>query len=243
MTRPNSVSRARALRRSASCRGRSATTLRRSGRDLASRMTCDVFDTRRPGARFEVRAAAEGKEKIEISGEKDLLSQKKSREISAAVVNAEKKDKEYFALVANAEFLLFEEEHFAEQLREKKRYLREAEIEQDFWILPNPKFVSDNAGAFANVRKPCAALIGTDRVWMNFMKLRLDKVKFVELGKPEDPSVIMKSTGDVPEYTFPENWSAPYKQYTPGWWRVFVPEEAKDVVETPDKDNWTDKTN
>lgn len=217
--------------------------LRRSGRDLASRRTCDVFDTRRPGARFEVRAAAEGKEKIEISGEKDLLSQKKSREISAAVVNAEKKDKEYFALVANAEFLLFEEEHFAEQLREKKRYLREAEIEQDFWILPNPKFVSDNAGAFANVRKPCAALIGTDRVWMNFMKLRLDKVKFVELGKPEDPSVIMKSTGDVPEYTFPENWSAPYKQYTPGWWRVFVPEEAKDVVETPDKDNWTDKTN
>ena len=47
---------------------------------------------------------------------------------------------------------------------------------------------------------------------MRFMKLRLDKVKWVDLGSPEDAAAIMASTGDVPEHVFPEGWSAPYMQ-------------------------------
>jgi len=214
--------------------GVAARSVAGSRRRVAPRVTGRVGHGVRP------RAAAEGKAPAASSEKGGLLEQKKSRESSAAVLNAKSEKKTYYALVANARFLLGEEEHFAEQLREKKRYLREAEIDQDFWIVPNPKFVADNASSFQNVGKPCAALIGTDRVWMRFMKLRLDKVMWVELGSPEDLTKIMSSTGDVPEFEFPSNWSAPYMQYTQGWWRVFVPDEAKDVVDTPDKDFWTD---
>ena len=35
---------------------------------------------------------------------------------------------------------------------------------------------------------------------------------------------------DIPDFPKPERWTAPYLQYSPGWWRSFVPEEAKDVV-------------
>lgn len=131
-------------------------------------------------------------------------------------------EQHYYALVANAKFLLSDEEHFAELIRERVRYLRENEKEINFWIIPEPSFVLDAPGKFSNVSRPCAALVSTDEVWANFMKLRLDKVLLVDLGVHTDPADILKSQGDVPDYPKPSGWTAPYPQYTPGWWRKFA---------------------
>ena len=116
-----------------------------------------------------------------------------------------------------------------EQLREKRRHYMELGKEIDFFIVPEPAFVYANPNEYANVGKPCAALISSDETWITFMKLRIDKVRLVELGQCA-PEEALKSSRDIPDFSKPERWTAPYLQYSPGWWRSFVPEEAKDVV-------------
>ncbi|CAL0307681.1 unnamed protein product [Lupinus luteus] len=43
--------------------------------------------------------------------------------------------KKYYFLVANAKFMLDEEEHFQEQLFERLRFYGEHDKEKDFWLL------------------------------------------------------------------------------------------------------------
>lgn len=145
------------------------------------------------------------------------------------LTDALRRFEQYFALLANAQFLLRDEEHFFEQLREKRRHYMELGKEIDFFIVPEPAFVYANPNEYANVGKPCAALISSDETWITFMKLRIDKVRLVELGQCA-PEEALKSSRDIPDFSKPERWTAPYLQYSPGWWRSFVPEEAKDVV-------------
>lgn len=51
--------------------------------------------------------------------------------------------KKFYFCLANAEFMLNEpnNEHFPEILRERRRFYRETEKDQDFWIVPNPAFL------------------------------------------------------------------------------------------------------
>ena len=60
------------------------------------------------------------------------------------------------------------------------------------------------------------------------MKLRLDRVLKLELGKMT-PEEALKSLKPVPDYK-PLNqdvhWTAPYPPYKPGWWQMFEPQHA-----------------
>ena len=80
----------------------------------------------------------------------------------------------------------------------------------------------------AMVAQPCAALITTDELWCVFMKLRLDKVMMVELGAC-GADAALGSGGDIEDIPAPEfpGLGSPYTPYQPGWWRVFVPEQAQ----------------
>eukprot|EP00669_Euglena_mutabilis_P002095 TRINITY_DN1268_c0_g1_i1.p1 TRINITY_DN1268_c0_g1~~TRINITY_DN1268_c0_g1_i1.p1 ORF type:complete len:250 (+),score=49.37 TRINITY_DN1268_c0_g1_i1:22-750(+) len=70
---------------------------------------------------------------------------------------APEEERTYYFLVANAKFMLFEEEQAMELLREKRRFLKEKEMPQDFWLVPQPEFLSSiarhrQAGAQAVLR-------------------------------------------------------------------------------------------
>ena len=47
----------------------------------------------------------------------------------------------YSFVIANAKFMLEDEEHIVEVLRERKRVFQEQEKERDFWVVPEPAFL------------------------------------------------------------------------------------------------------
>ncbi len=55
-----------------------------------------------------------------------------------------------------------------------------------------------------------------------FMKLRLDRVLRIDLGAVPEAEA-SAAGGKVPDYGSMPNWTAPYAQYAPGWWNVFLP--------------------
>ena len=58
------------------------------------------------------------------------------------------------------------------------------------------------------------------RLLCRFMKLRLDRVLKMDLGKMSLDEVT-KSNGPIPELKPQEKWIAPYQPYAHGWWNVF----------------------
>lgn len=75
---------------------------------------------------------------------------------------------EWYALVANAEFFFndVQNEALAEQLRELKRYYEEIGRELDFFFVSEPAWLADFPTEGKSVRRPCAALISTDKQWI-----------------------------------------------------------------------------
>lgn len=67
-------------------------------------------------------------------------------------------------------------EHFPEILRERRRFFKEKQKAQDFWIVANPAFLDAMPDVKAKIRQPCVAVVTTDRVWNDFVKLRMDRV-------------------------------------------------------------------
>lgn len=62
-----------------------------------------------------------------------------------------------------------------------------------------------------------------------FMKVRLDRVLFVEVEGSKDE--VTKCGAAVPEFERldkQETWRAPYSPYAPGWWNVFMPGAIKE---------------
>jgi len=135
--------------------------------------------------------------------------------------------KKYWFCIANADFMLHDEnnEHFPEVLRERRRFYREIDREQDFWIVPNPKFLDAMPDVDKKVRKPCVAVVTNDKVWNDFIKLRLDRVYKggIECTRAE----ALESKDLIPADFFkapdPKDWTAPYNKYSPGWWEAFYP--------------------
>ena len=78
----------------------------------------------------------------------------------------EKKPKTYYFLVANAKFMLDEEEHFQEQLAEKLRNYAERDKERDFWLVIEPKFLDRFPNITKRLKRPAAALVSTDGNWI-----------------------------------------------------------------------------
>lgn len=74
--------------------------------------------------------------------------------------------KEYHFVVANAKFMLDEEEHFQEQLFERVRLFKERNMEQDFWLVIEPKFLDKFPNITKRLKRPAVALVSTNGTWI-----------------------------------------------------------------------------
>lgn len=71
--------------------------------------------------------------------------------------------------MANAEFFLndVQNESVAEQLRERVRYFKEKGRPVDFYLVPNPTWLDARYPEQGKlVRRPCVALVSTDKQWI-----------------------------------------------------------------------------
>ncbi|PKA58567.1 Uncharacterized protein ycf54 [Apostasia shenzhenica] len=171
-----------------------------------------------------------------------------SNELGFSQSADEVKPMKYHFLVANAKFMLDEEEHFKELLFERLRNYGERNKEQDFWLVIEPKFLDQFTNITNRLRRPAVALVSTNDRWITFsghypkadfeaitgwqrwgrsfsimfMKLRLDRVLAgsYEAGTVEE--ALASSNVDL-QFEKPEKWAAPYPKYEFGWWEPFLP--------------------
>ncbi|XP_024393120.1 protein YCF54, chloroplastic [Physcomitrium patens] len=127
----------------------------------------------------------------------------------------------YYYLIANAKFMLDDEEHFQEQMSEKLRMYGERNKEQDFWMVIEPEFLDKHPEVAKRVGRPAAALVSTDRVWITFMKLRLDRVLKGEITT-DSPEEALAGKLTTVEFERPAKWIAPYPKYEGDWWTPFL---------------------
>lgn len=141
---------------------------------------------------------------------------------------------EWYALVASAGFMLHDvqNEAFPEQLRERRRLFSDKGRAPDFFLVSQPAWLDAALGPrAASVARPAVALVSTDRVWITFMKLRLDRVLQCEVGRCA-PAAALASAGPPPDFPPLDRapgagpWMAPYPPYKPGWWSVFMDYEG-----------------
>ncbi|CAA7392951.1 unnamed protein product [Spirodela intermedia] len=140
---------------------------------------------------------------------------------------AEAKPIKYYFLVANAKFMLDEEEHFQEQLSERLRLFGERGREQDFWLVIEPKFLDKFPNVTKRLKRPAVALVSTDAPWITFMKLRLDRV-LAESFESDNLAEALASTPVDLHFEKPQNWVAPYPKYESGWWERFLPPRSSE---------------
>mmetsp|Transcript_22356 Transcript_22356/g.26921 ORF Transcript_22356/g.26921 Transcript_22356/m.26921 type:complete len:228 (-) Transcript_22356:670-1353(-) len=134
-----------------------------------------------------------------------------------------KKEQRFGFVIANAKFMLDEEEHMAEVLRERRRHFTEKDRPMDFFVVPEPAWIEDLPDSVkARLGRPAAAIVSTDLPWITFMKIRLDKVYAAECDSTLEQ--MTASAADVPEeFKEDKDWSAvPYSKYRSGWWNMFV---------------------
>ncbi|KAI3678605.1 hypothetical protein L6452_37904 [Arctium lappa] len=141
---------------------------------------------------------------------------------SDPIEQEQEKKKRYHFLVANAKFMLDEEEHFQEQLFERVRLFKERNMEQDFWLVIEPKFLDQFPDITKRLKRPAVALVSTNGTWIKFMKLRLDRV-LLESFEAESLEEPLASNPAKLEFENPNKWNAPYPKYESGWWESFLP--------------------
>ncbi|XP_027335600.1 uncharacterized protein LOC113849706 [Abrus precatorius] len=134
----------------------------------------------------------------------------------------------YYFLVANAKFMLDEEEHFKELLFERLRLYGERNKEQDFWLVIEPKFLDKFPDITKRLKRPAVALVSTNGPWITFMKLRLDRVLAESFEAESLEEALAFNPTDL-EFEKPEIWVAPYPKYEFGWWEPFLPPVQKEV--------------
>ncbi|CAM0873000.1 unnamed protein product [Alopecurus aequalis] len=132
-------------------------------------------------------------------------------------VKQEEKPRTYYFLVANAKFMLDDEEHFQEQLQEKLRLYEERSKEQDFWLVIEPKFLDRFPNVTKRLKRPAVALVSTDRNWIRVLAEQFDA---------ETPEEALASNPAELNFDNPENWTAPYPKYETGWWEAFLPPKS-----------------
>ncbi|KAF0921596.1 hypothetical protein E2562_009788 [Oryza meyeriana var. granulata] len=137
----------------------------------------------------------------------------------------EAKPKKYYFVVANAKFMLDEEEHFQEQLKEKLRNYGERDKGRDFWLVVEPKFLDRFPNITKRLKRPAVALVSTDGNWITFMKLRLDRV-LADQFEAETLEEALASNPVELKFEKPEKWTAPYPKYEYGWWEPFLPPKS-----------------
>lgn len=68
--------------------------------------------------------------------------------------------------MANAKFMLDDEEHFQELMKERLRYFGEQKKEQDFWLVIEPEFLAKYPDIASRLGRPAVALVSTDATWI-----------------------------------------------------------------------------
>lgn len=93
----------------------------------------------------------------------------------------------YYFVVASKQFLVTEEP-LEEVLRERIQYYRRTKKRIDFWLLPNPKFLeADNFKTIKNkFPKDCLAIVSTNKIFITWLKLRLNNVFVGEFLGPTE---------------------------------------------------------
>lgn len=134
----------------------------------------------------------------------------------------EQTSKKYYFVVANAKFMLDEEEHFKELMYERLRNYGERNQEEDFWLVIEPKFLDKFPNITKRLKRPAVALVSTNGPWITFMKLRLDRV-LCESYEADSLEEALASNPAKLEFEKPEKWTAPYAKYEYGWWEPFLP--------------------
>ncbi|KAH7290534.1 hypothetical protein KP509_30G052300 [Ceratopteris richardii] len=132
------------------------------------------------------------------------------------------KPRKYHFVVANAKFMLDEEEHFQELMRERLRLFAERNREQDFWLVIEPQFLDKFPDITKRLRRPAVALVSTDELWITFMKLRLDRVLKGEFEAGTLTEALKSNPAEV-NFEKPQVWTAPYPKYESPWWTPFLP--------------------
>ncbi|KAG6411846.1 hypothetical protein SASPL_124499 [Salvia splendens] len=162
--------------------------------------------------------------------------------------------KSYHFVVANAKFMLDEEEHFQELMSERLRLYGERNMEQDFWLVIEPKFLDKFPNITKRLKRPAVALVSTNGPWITlivitslkidaflvladsvvstlerlFMKLRLDRVLQDSFETHTLEEALASSRIDI-EFEKPVKWTAPYAKYKYGWWEPFLPSKTSNV--------------
>ncbi|MBD2329511.1 MgPME-cyclase complex family protein [Alkalinema sp. FACHB-956] len=92
----------------------------------------------------------------------------------------------YYYVLASKKFML-EEEPTHEIIRERHRNYQENEKEIDFWVIEQPAFLEapEFADINAQVPKPAAAIVSTNKQFIIWLKLRLEYVITGEFQQSE----------------------------------------------------------
>nr|YP_011007475.1 hypothetical protein V2496_pgp044 [Sporochnus bolleanus]WAM64904.1 hypothetical protein [Sporochnus bolleanus] len=84
---------------------------------------------------------------------------------------------EYYFIIASNKFLLIDEP-IEEILRERTQHYRRLTKITDFWFLKSPKFI--DSVEFTNLKatlpEKCSAIVSTDKIFITWLKLRLNNV-------------------------------------------------------------------
>ena len=93
----------------------------------------------------------------------------------------------YYFVLASKQFLVTEEP-LEEVLRERIQYYSRTNKQIDFWLLPTPKFLE--AENFKNIKnkfpKDCLAIVSTNKIFIAWLKLRLNNVFMGEFQGPSE---------------------------------------------------------
>ncbi|XP_062018081.1 uncharacterized protein LOC133734445 isoform X1 [Rosa rugosa] len=183
---------------------------------LSANSTCSLFSFTPPSPTFTKSSSSSSVRTAVAAVESDQLS------------SAEKqKPSRYYFVVANAKFMLDEEEHFQEQLFERLRLFKERNNEQDFWLVIEPKFLDKFPDITRRLGRPAVALVSTNGPWITFMKLRLDRVLSESFEAESLEEALACSPTNI-EFKKPDKWVAPYPKYESEWWGPFLPPGSKE---------------
>ncbi|KAL6203596.1 hypothetical protein ACLB2K_027296 [Fragaria x ananassa] len=180
---------------------------------LSANSTCTLFSFSPP---FPKLSSSSSVRTVVAAVESDQLSSS----------STEKKPSKYYFVVANAKFMLDEEEHFQEQLFERLRLFKERNNEQDFWLVIEPKFLDKFPDITRRLGRPAVALVSTNGPWITFMKLRLDRVLSESFEADSLEEALACSPTKI-EFKKPDKWVAPYPKYESEWWGPFLPPGSK----------------
>ena len=93
----------------------------------------------------------------------------------------------YYFILSSIQFLV-EEEPLEEVLRERAQYYCRTGKNIDFWLLPKPAFLQSQEFEFLQkkVSNRCLAIISTNKIFITWLKLRLNNVFTGEFVGPNE---------------------------------------------------------